>query len=76
MRDDWCNISTEDFSHRQAAKLKNKTIWDYIMKQEFNEYSRIDCKRVRFYTQANRFRSHDGIVIRIDSDHMTVYSSQ
>ena len=22
MRDDWCNISTEDFSHRQAAKLK------------------------------------------------------
>ena len=40
------------------------------------EYRRIDCKRVRFYTQANRFRSHDRIVIRLVSDYMTVYSSQ
>ena len=32
MRDDWCNISTEDFSHRQAAKLKIRlyeiTLWN------------------------------------------------
>ena len=71
MRDDWCNISTEDFSHRQAAKLKIRLYKITSWNRNLNEYSRIDCKRVLFYTQA-----HDGIVIRIDSDHMTVYSSQ
>ena len=76
MRDDWCNISTEDFSHRQAAKLKIRLYKITLWNRNLNEYSRIDCKRVRFYTQANRFRSHDVIVIRIDLDHMTLYSSQ
>ena len=72
MKDDWCNISTEDFSQRQAAKLKLNLYEITLWNRNLNEYSRIDCKRVRLYSQANRFRSHDGIVIRIDSDHMTV----
>ena len=57
MRDDWCNISTEDFSHRQAAKVKLNLYEITLRKRNLNEYSRIDCKRVRLYSQANKFRN-------------------
>ena len=54
----------------RQQKLKAKSIWGYIMKNEF-KWVQSNWLQKRLYSQANRFRSHDGIrvVMQIDSDH-------